>query len=177
MHLLKHLLGIAALLSLTACVVRTVQSYAAVDGSSTGDYSNNCVSPYPPSSTVILDRPDVRVRLNIYGIGDDLNFRHAILHAGIVVEPRPGTVAQLLDLKLEVDSPDFAAPLFTDGLHNWVRPANTEGSYEFFFDMPTIPSEISMRFPRLDVHGETVELTSLVLRSERTLQSINLMCQ
>jgi hypothetical protein len=103
MRLLKQILAIAALLSLSGCVlIRTAQSYAAADGSSQGNYSNNRVAPYPLSSTVILDRPDVRVRLNIYGIGDDLKFRHAILHAGIVVEPQPGTVAQLLDLRLAV---------------------------------------------------------------------------
>jgi hypothetical protein len=175
MRLLKRQLAIAALLPLTACVViLPVQSYTAVDGSSQADFSNNCVSPYPTSSTTILYRPDVRVRLDIYGsaVGDSTR-----LHAVIVVEPQSGTVARLRKARLEVYSPDFKVPLVTNGHLNMHRPVGIEESYSFFISMPTVPAEISMRFPRLDVQGETVELTSLALRSERRLQSINLMCQ
>jgi len=174
MRLLKQLLAIAALLSLGACIVLgPVPSYSAADGSSQATYKDGCVSPYPLSSTIIFDRPDVQVRLNIYGVHGDSN----MLFADILVEPRPGTIARLLESSVEVISPDFGKPLSVAAYAQYAPPGRVTMLYGYKISMPTIPTKLSMRFPKLETQGQIVDLPQLVLRNERRLLFIDLMCQ
>ena len=171
MRRLKHLLAIAALPSLAACIVQgPFPSYAAADGSSQATYTDGCWTGHPLSSTVILDRPDVLVRLDIDGVRDDL------LWAGIVVGPRPGTEARILDSKIEVMSQDFRDPTSSTAEHLYEFRGRT--TYFYKIPMPTMPSELSVRFPKLEVQGQIVEIPNLVLRSEgRKLEFLDLACQ
>ena len=171
MRLLKQLLAIAALLSLAACIVQgPFHSYTAADGSSQATYTDGCWTGYPLSSTVILDRPDVLARLDIHGVRDDL------LWAGIVVTPRPGTVARMLDSKIEVMSHDFKEPMSSTAEHLYEFRGRT--MYFYRIPLPTIPSELSLTFPKLELQGQMVEFPNLVLRSEGgKLEFVNLACQ
>jgi hypothetical protein len=134
-------------------------------------YHDSCVSPYPLSSTVILDRPDVQARLNIFGV------HGTILWATLVVEPRPGTLVRLVDTRLEVDSPDYRWPISvaSDGQHEYPRRTTKVVSYRIA--VPTNPAELSVRFPVFEVEGRIVKLPDLRLRSERRLKFIDLMCE
>ena len=180
MRLLKHLLAIAALLSLAACMVRgPVDSYIAADGSSQATYTDGWCST-PLSSTVILDRPDVLVRLNIYGVQRGtytFDGQRDLLWADIVVAPQPGAVARILDIldsSVEVVSPDFTKPQSAAAGQSEFRGRTR---YRYTIPMPTIPNEITVKFPKLKVNEQIVELPSLVLRSERKLEFIDLACQ
>src|SRR6185369_1076930 len=108
MRLLNRILAFATSLLLAACIPVSVQNYTATDGSSFRRYASplDC-SRISGSSTVILDRPNVHVELDINGVWGPSNR----LETAMVVEASPGTVVRLQGENVEVDSPDFPAPL------------------------------------------------------------------
>jgi hypothetical protein len=176
MRLLTHILTIATSLSLAACMLSIpVYGYTATDGSS---FFRKYASAWDcknrrgdVSSTVILDRPNVHVELDVSGVWQQSN----VLWAAIVVNVQPGTFVRLPDRRVEINSPDFAAPLFFDARDWWVE--GTARSYVIWISLPTIPTELSIRLPRLEVEGQPVELRNLVLRSERWVKQVPLACQ
>jgi hypothetical protein len=179
-RLLKHILAITALLSLAACIaLGPVDSYTAADGSSQATYTDGWCST-PLSSTVILERPDVLVQLDIYGVqrgAYTFDGQRDLLWADIVVAPQPGTVARVLDMldsSVEVVSPDFTKPQSAAAGQSEFRGRVT---YHYTIPMPSIPNEITMRFPKLKVNGQVVKLPSLALRGERRLEFAYLVCQ
>src|SRR4030095_7004139 len=107
-HRLKHVLAIATSLSLAACLMIPIQTYTATDGSSQARSGPPCRRE-SASTTVILDRPNVHVELQISGVWGKSND----LWAAIVVEPQPGTVVRIPNRRVEINSPDFPQPLST----------------------------------------------------------------
>jgi len=111
------------------------------------------------------------VELDINGVWGPSNR----LETAIVVEASPDTVVRLQDENGEVDSPDFPAPLVFTVKDSQVRGAVS--TYRIWISMPTIPTDLFIKFPKLEVQGNTVELRNLVLRSERQVVGAPLVCQ
>jgi hypothetical protein len=169
MRLRNFPIVITAALSLSACIgLIYVRAYTAADGSTqTGD--GNCLTR-PPPSTVVLDRPEVHVRLYVIEVPDRSN----TFSASINVRPQRNIEARLSKTAVKIDSQDFRESLVADAR---IRSSSNSTSYEFSVSMPTVANELSISFPSLEVQGQVVELRSLVLRSERRLQPIWLACQ
>ena len=82
----------------------------------------------------------------------------------------------MMDSKIEVMSHDFKEPMSSTAEHLYEFRGRT--MYFYRIPLPTIPSELSLTFPKLELQGQMVEFPNLVLRSEGgKLEFVNLACQ
>jgi|KBSMisStaDraftv2_1062788.scaffolds.fasta_scaffold08971_7 hypothetical protein len=172
MRLRYSLLAIALSIPLmSACMgMLRIERYTAVDGSTKVE-DGPCGGRW--WITDLLDRPEVRVRVYVEGVAGSSN---TFFGTHIVVQPLKGIAVRLSDTGVKLDSPDFRAPLVANANSTRVY-RGTDPEYYYVIQMPNIPDELSMSFPKLELNGELVELRSLVLRRERTFEPILLMCQ
>ena len=169
---LRSLLA-AATIFLTSCVVPvSVQSYTAADGSSRARYGVRCLYPTPLSSTELRRQPEAVVQLDIYGVLGNQN----TLSAAVVIEKKPETTVRLVDPTIVLDSTDFREALRTEATRQWARPEGTEERYSFTVSMPSIPKELSLQLPALEIEGKLMPSRTLLLKHERRLQPTGL-CQ
>lgn len=173
MQVALRLLPVIATAFLASCVVPiSVESYTAADGSSRARYGVRCLYPTPLSSTELQRQPNAAVQLDIYGVHGNQN----VLSAAVVIEKTPETIIRLLDETIVLDSTDFREPIRTKATKQWVRPASTEERYSFSFPMPSIPAEVLLQLPAIEIGGNLMPQRSLLLRYERRLQPTGL-CQ
>jgi hypothetical protein len=119
---------------------------------------------------MLLRRPDALVHLEVYGVHGNSN----VFSAAIVVESK-GEV-RLAKSPVEIDSTDFSVPLHAELNRLWARPDSGESQFSFSVAMPSVPKEISLRFPQIEVQGQPADLRRLVLRHEQRYQPTGL-CQ
>jgi len=174
MRLRYSLLAIALSIPLmSACMgILRIERYTAVDGSTKVEVVDGpCGGRW--WITDLLDRPEVRVRVYVEGVAGSSN---TFFKAHIKVQPLKGIAARLSDTGVKLESPDFRGPLVANA--NFARVyRGTDPEYYYVIQMPNIPEELSISFPRLELNGELVELRSLILRRERTFEPIPLLCQ